>query len=309
MMYWVRCVMLSVSIFFLAYVALSAALALAWRQLRSKRIDDSDTLFLLRILPALLALVLVFLVAIPSFRSLEPSAIDEGIGWPIAGLFSASMVWMVVRGARIFTAWRRASKFFAQASRSRISLDVEPRLAAYELPDDGPNLFVTGLWRPRLFVSRGAREILDVGEMQAAILHELAHAQGNDNLKQLIVRFCAFPALASLDKEWLRAAEVAADDRAAVDESRAADLASALIKVGRASARLPQPELGMSLVPECDTPVSDRVRRLLAWRPGSSRRGPRMAQLCLLSLPIGMVAVNLVWLMTQMHRFTEILFQ
>ena len=83
---------------------------------------------------------------------------------------------------------------------------------------------------------------------------------------------------------------------------------SALIKVGTASARLQVPELGMSLVPEADAPVSARVQRLLDWKP-NPRRGGHAAQLCLLLFPAGIVAFNLVWLMTQMHRFTEILFQ
>jgi Zn-dependent protease with chaperone function len=164
------------------------------------------------------------------------------------------------------------------------------------------------LWRPRLYISRGAMQMLDAEEMQAAIRHELAHADGFDNLKQLVVRFCAFPALASLEKEWVRAAEIAADDRAAQDESQAADLASTLIKVGTATARLSLPELGMSLVPETDTPVSDRVRRLLEWKPGRINHDSHVV-LWLLSLPIAAVALNLVWLIPQMHRFTELLFQ
>jgi Zn-dependent protease with chaperone function len=250
MMYWIRCAMLSVGIFFLAYIVLSAVLALAWRWLRSRRlIENADTLFTLRTLPLIIALMLVALVTIPSFWSLEPAVSDEGIGWPIATLFAASLLWMVFRGLRVLAALRHASRFFALDSASVLRLDIAPGLPAYELPDSGPNLFVAGLWRPRLFISRGALAMLDAQEMQAAIRHELAHAQGRDNLKQLVVRFCNFPALSSLDQEWLRAAEAAADDRAATDESLAADLASALIKVGTASARLTVPELSMSLVP------------------------------------------------------------
>ena len=309
MMYWIRCAMLSVSIFFLTYVVLSAVLALAWQWLRTRhRIESANSLFALRILPALLGLLVVTLITIPSFWSLEPPATDEGVAWPIATLFAASGLWIVFRSARIFSALRKSSRFFAISSPSRLPLGETPQVSVYELPDTGPNLFVAGLWRPRLYISRGAMQMLDAEEMQAAIRHELAHAHGFDNLKQLVVRFCAFPALASLEKEWLRAAEIAADDRAAQDESQAADLASTLIKVGRANARLSLPELGMSLVPETDTPVSDRVRRLLEWKPGRNHHGPRIL-LCLLSLPIAAIVFNLAWLMSEMHRFTEILFQ
>jgi hypothetical protein len=50
------------------------------------------------------------------------------------------------------------------------------------------------------------------------------------------------------------------------------------------------------------------VRRLLEWKPGRTNHDSRVV-LCLLSLPIAAVASNLVWLIPQMHRFTELLFQ
>ena len=309
MMYWIRYAMLTVSVFFLLYVVLSATLVVVWQWLRSQSRFDADTLFTLRVLPLAGALLLVILVTIPSFWSLEPSATDEGISLPVATLFAAGAVWIMSRGVRIFASLRHASKFFALASPSPRLLEGAPQLAAYEFPGDGPNMFIAGLWRPRLLISQAAVELLDGQEMRAAIRHELAHAESSDNIKQVIVRFCAFPGLASLDREWLRAAEIDADDRAAIDELGAAELASALIKVGTASARLRVPELGMSLVPEADAPVSARVQRLLDWKPSKPHRGGHAAQLCLLLVPAGMIAFNLVWLMTQMHRFTEILFQ
>jgi Zn-dependent protease with chaperone function len=309
MMYWIRYAMLAVSVFLLVYVALSIVLAGAWYGLKRLRLlESAAALFTLRILPLAGALLVVVLVTIPSFWSLEPSGTDEGVSLPAALLFGAGAAWLASRGVTIFASFRQASKFFALASPSMQPLDVASPISAYELPVDGPNLFLAGLWRPRLLISRGAMEMLDAQEMKAAIRHELAHAQSRDNIKQLVVRFCAFPLLASLDREWSRAAEVAADDNAVTDELGAADLASALIKVGTASARLQVPELGMSLVPEADAPVSARVQRLLDWKP-NHRRGGHSAQLCLLLFPAGIVAFNLVWLMTQMHRFTEILFQ
>src|ERR1043166_3089139 len=178
-------------------------------------------------------------------------------------------------------------------------------LPVYELQEPGANLFVAGFVKPRLLVSSGAIELLDAEELRAAIRHELAHANSGDNLKQLMVRFCGFPFLASLDLAWLRAAEIAADDRSVTDALTAADLASALIKVGTAAAGL-TPELGMSLVPEADTPVSDRVRRLLAWKSAEPRRFLHLAA-TVLSLQAAVVASTLPWLIPQMHRFTELL--
>jgi Zn-dependent protease with chaperone function len=260
-------------------------------------------------LPLLGAVLVVLLVAIPSFWSFEPSASDEGVGLPAAVLFAAGTAWMVFRCTRIFNSWRKVSKFIGLASPSLGPSDPLSELEAYELQGTGPNLFVAGVWRPKLLISSAAVELLDPHEMQAAIRHEFAHVRRRDNLKQVLVRFCAFPCFASLDRKWLQAAEMAADDQAATDELGAAELASALIKVGKASARMAVPELGMSLVPEDDAPVSERVQRLLDWKPVQSHRGEQMTQLCLLLLPVGIVAINLVWLMTEMHRFTEVLFR
>ena len=309
-MYWLRFAMLAVGVLFLTYAVLSVALAGIWQWLRRhSRAENADTLFIMRTLPLLGAVLVVALVAIPSFWSLEPSATDEGIAWPALILFVASAVWLVFRFGQIVHSSREASKFFALASPIRRSLNVASEIPAYELQGAGPNLFVAGVWRPRLFVSSEALRLLDAEEMQAAIRHELAHTRSRDNFKQVVVRFCAFPTLASLDRQWLQAAEIAADDRAVSDEAGAAELASALIKVGKASARMAVPELGMSLVPENDAPVSARVQRLLDWKPSRSPRSSRAAQLGLLLLPIGAIALNLLWMLGQMHRFTEILFQ
>ena len=309
MMYWVRYAILVVGVFFLVYVGLSLLLAAAWQGVkRFKSLENAALLFTLRILPLTGSLFVVFLVTIPSFLVMEPPATDEGIGFPAAVLFAAGAGWMVFRGTRIFASFRQADKFFALASPSTRVLQIAPQVSAYEFPSDAPNMFIAGLWKPRLLISRAAVELLDAREMQAAIRHEIAHAKTSDNIKQVIVRFCSFPGLAALDREWLRAAEIDADERATLDEVGAADLASALIKVGMASSRVAVPELGMSLVPEADAPVSARVQRLLDWKRNPHREG-RAAQLCLLLFPSGMVAFNLIWLMTQMHRFTEILFQ
>src|SRR2546430_3924935 len=66
MMYWVRFAMVSVGVFFLLYVALSALLAVAWQWIkRHNLIDSADALFILRISPLSGAAFVVLLVAIP----------------------------------------------------------------------------------------------------------------------------------------------------------------------------------------------------------------------------------------------------
>jgi beta-lactamase regulating signal transducer with metallopeptidase domain len=211
--------------------------------------------------------------------------------------------WATFRGANLVRAWRSTSLIFKRAFPRK--LEGAP-VEVYELDEGSANLFIAGILRPRLLISRGALELLDADELQAAIRHELAHTNAADNLKQMIVRFCSYPFLASLDLEWLRSVEIAADDRSVNDALTAADLASALIKVGTSSSALAP--LGMSLVPEMETPVSDRVRRLLNWR--SSQRRPFLhLAASVLFLQAAAVAVSLPWLIPQMHRFTELLMQ
>jgi len=216
----------------------------------------------------------------------------------------ACVVWLAFRSANLYIAWRSTRKIFENASLREIAGVALP---IFELQTPGANIFVAGVLRPRLLISRRTLELLDAAELQAAIRHELAHARSADNLKQTVVRFCGFPFLSSLDRAWLRAVEIGADERSATDALAAAELASALIKVG-AESPAQAPELGMSLVPETDTPVSDRVQRLLAWQAGKRGRAARLT-IGLLLLQITAVAANLSWLVPQMHRFTELLFQ
>ena len=73
----------------------------------------------------------------------------------------------------------------------------------------------------------------------AAVGHERAHLSGQDNFKNALARLCSdtlasFVLPRTLEAEWIKASEEAADDRACNgDRNIALDLASALIKVAR----------------------------------------------------------------------------
>jgi hypothetical protein len=304
MMYWLRFAMVCASAFILLYALFSLLLSLAWSLIQRHRlIQSADALFTLRILPAASAVIVLALAVAPSFWELEPAAADEWIGGWAVLLSVAWFAWAAVQGAHLIRAWRQTAGIFKRAVSRK--LDDAP-VAVYEIEDARANLFIAGIVKPRLLISRGALELLDADELRAAIRHELAHTNSGDNLKQIIVRLCSFPLLASLDSEWLRAVEIAADDRSVNDALMAADLASALIKVGTSSAALAP--LGMSLVPTVETPISDRVRRLLNWE--SSQRRPLLHLVAgVLVVQTAAVAASLPWLIPQMHRFTELLFQ
>jgi hypothetical protein len=100
-------------------------------------------------------------------------------------------------------------------------------------------VLLTGIVRPRLYVSRGILARLTAEELGMAVAHEVAHQRAWDNGKRWLIA-CAPDLLAftrrgaELESRWRGSVERAADT-AAAGRSRAAatTLASALVKVAR----------------------------------------------------------------------------
>ncbi|HWK31680.1 MAG TPA: M48 family metalloprotease, partial [Terriglobales bacterium] len=234
-----------------------------------------------------IAYTFVTLLTVPSFLAYEPVTMREGIrtGAMIgAGIAIALLAIGVVRS---FKAWRQTARLIAACTESA-----------------KPAIFVAGIWRSRLMISESARQLLNQEQLAAAVRHESAHVDSRDNVKQLLLRFCAFPLLASLDRAWLQAAEMAADDAASTDEQSALDLASALTAVARTSMAVPK--LGMSLVPETNAPLAARIERLLAWQPGTRRSNSAVA-IAMIAV-VCVVIVNATVLLRSAHELTELLF-
>jgi Zn-dependent protease with chaperone function len=179
---------------------------------------------------------------------------------------------------------------------------------SFQTSGTAPLLAVAGLGRPKLLVSDAAARMLDAAELEVAIRHELAHVRHRDNLKKLVLRFCAFPSLPTLERAWLQAAEMDADDEAVRDERSALDLASALIKASRFSPRVSAPELAMDLVSHAPGAVPARVDRLLAWKPRVPP-SPRWLPIALpAALATAMVAgLTYMWALARVHQMTELL--
>jgi Zn-dependent protease with chaperone function len=291
-MYWIRAAVVSLIVLSFSYVVLSAALVVVWNSLQRRMTSISaDALFALRIAPLAVSFALVSLLTLPAFLFFEPINMKEGIrGGAIAGS-ALALAMLAVGVARSFLAWRKTAKLVAACAAEENSVK--------------PAVFITGILRSRLIVSSSARVLLNERELAAAVRHESAHAQRRDNLKQLLLRFCAFPLLSSMDRAWLRSAEIAADDAAVCDEQSALDLASALTRIARNTVAVP--ELGMSLVPEMDAPLQTRIERLLSWKPteGKRRRPLRWISVSVIALAL---ALNASALLAQAHEVTEILF-
>lgn len=150
-----------------------------------------------------------------------------------------SVAWQIGRTAAVTRRLRRLEPLEA-AQRERLALPELDRVDVRVIPEDVPMLFTVGGWRSVIGVSRWMLVHLDPAELRAAFAHELAHVQQGDGLFMLVLRgLCpggfGLRGLRRGLEGVLRDLELRAD---AIAASRVADplaVASALVKVGRAS--------------------------------------------------------------------------
>ncbi len=256
-------------------------------------------LFALRMLPFALATLFVLALCVPSYLWLEPGASSERVGIPcvVFGILGVA-TWSVSIARTIHSLFASMSHYRLCRSAGHDSdapggtpsgVVMEPVVVVQE---DAPVLALSGLFRPRLLISRSVLRALSVEELDAALRHEHAHRTSHDNAKRLLILLAPdiFPfvrALRTIERSWAKFAEWAADDQAtAGDSSRAVSLAAALVQVARLGSASRLPSLSTSLL-ACDLDLSARVNRLLQAAPmtptggGKSRHGLRNAALLL----------------------------
>jgi Zn-dependent protease with chaperone function len=100
-----------------------------------------------------------------------------------------------------------------------------------------PTAFCAGYLRPRIYLSRGAVEVLDADELRAVVAHERHHVRRRDPLRLLVARALAaalffIPLLRRIAERYEAIGELAADEAAVRDLERRGPLASALLKFG-----------------------------------------------------------------------------
>jgi Zn-dependent protease with chaperone function len=227
----------------------------------------------LRLLPFALAVFFVLGLCVPSYLWLEPTATSERVGLMcgVLGLLGAA-TWLISLA-------RTAQSLFASLRHNRLwrLAGQEARLPGESSPvvlveNEAPLLAMSGLFRPRLLISRGVLGNLSVEELDAALAHEHAHRTSRDNLKRLLIQLAPdiFPflhPLRTLERTWSQFAEWAADDQAtAGDSGRAVSLAAALVQVARMGRGPRLPFLSTSLLAS-DRDLSARVDRLLEALP------------------------------------------
>jgi BlaR1 peptidase M56 len=277
--YWARLAWLALASFFLLHLPIASVVSLAvprlvrFASLLQPRIG-ARLLFISRLVPWIVALVVVAAVCIPSYIYFEPEAAGEQIG-PLC--IAAALLTLLL----LISSTMRAARAVVQSSRHmcRWRRDAHPEplagCMALVIENNVPFLALAGILRPTLIASRGLLNTLDDTELDAAVGHEQAHRVSRDNMKRLLMH-CApgllpfFPGFTALEQAWAKLAERAADDRSVRgNRERALHLADALVRVAR-SGCVPQPPALMTpLLPE-GTDLRQRVDRLLDPVPASA---------------------------------------
>jgi Zn-dependent protease with chaperone function len=182
------------------------------------------------------------------------------------------------------------------ADLARAAGAAPPPLRVLEL--DFPALYCSGVRLPAVVVSRGALRLLDPTERRAALAHEMVHlAQRDPLVSWLLMAVRALllfnPVAQVLARTMAREAERRADDRGAEIAGDRVALASALVRLYRASGgagRLPTLPFGTALREPLRRArfrdVELRCRRLLDdGAPGRSPLARLRLSLVALALP------------------------
>jgi len=270
---------------------------------------------LLRLLPAIVSLGTVALLVLPAYVRFEPPDTGESVSLPLGALAAAAAAVLLAGSARGLRALWATSALVRRWRRDAepVTLPGSP-VPAYRVRDAFPILSVVGVWRPRIYVAAQVLEALEPSELDAALAHERAHLRAGDNLKRILLRSCP-DVLAwtgtgrTLEREWARAAEQAADAAAAqAGDGAAVDLAASIVKVARL---VPTGARALPLSALHDGgDVAARVRALTSGHSGRQRRGEAGGRAgrartfgLTLALAASLVAATQAW--PAVHRLIE----
>lgn len=315
MIFALRSLMVGLAFFGVLYCLLSLLVACVWQTVNFLRQNTvprfANPLFALRIFPALAAALLTFTLALPAFFRLE-GGMDEDMG---TFLFSAGTFLLLAAGAfRVFAARSRAFRTIAQFLDGAQLVNTGAPMPAFRSRAELPPLLLYGISAPKVLISDEAVAALSSEGLRVAVRHEIAHLQSRDNLKKLLLHTLPFPGMKSLERAWLQAAELAADEAAVSNSEEAVDLAEALLKLCSLAPAQEPPAFTTGLL-DMSALVNFRVRRLLAWSETSAaalsetdaRNGKRLSRslvlAVLISVPYTLTHYSQALLLT--HRATE----
>ena len=276
--------------FVVVNAAISLLTFLLWAAIRRTE-PRANTIFVLRLMPAIGSVLVVWGLVMPAFWSFEPSATDEHAGPALGAMFVLAAFLILAGLYRAFASWietRRLERLWIAAAAGSASAELP--VPVYRVSSAMPFAALVGVVHPRLYVADRFFDALEPGERRAVLAHEAAHRDALDNLKRIAMKLAPdwlalFPAGRQLASAWMIAAEDDADDRAAAPGgARSLDLAGALLKAARFVPRSCAPASGF-----CEGPtIARRVARLLDDQP--ARRQSPHAIVARFALALAMIA-------------------
>lgn len=312
-MFALRGLAISFSVFVVVYCVFSLAVCLTWRRVRLFFQHHpvhhlADLLFALRMFPLVTACVITAAFTVPSFLLLEPRSINEPLsGAPLALGICGAVLGMLGAGNAV-VALLRASRAISFWTRESEVTEVKAQVPVIRIRRQVPAMTATGILRPQVLLSSSAEFLLNNGELQAALNHEIAHVRRRDNLKKLAMRFVAFPGMSGLESAWLEATEMAADDAAVSTASEALDLAAALIKLSRFAPVEASADLTAALVHSAGAMMNARVERLIDWTEGYKRDSQTLSMrnaFAVAVIVMMMFSVVYTQMLSEIHTATE----
>jgi len=310
-MFALRGVAISISVFVLVYGALSIVIASSWRIMlpactRMSGRRSAQVLFLLRLSPVICAWSITAIFAVPSFLLLEPRFVAEPLGGiSLMGTLCGSVI-VILGCLRAARSMLESSRFIRTWTRGALQIHRRGGLSILKIPAIAPAMTIAGIVRPSILVSDMAISSLTAAEYQVALRHEFAHLRGRDNLKKLLLHLVCFPGMRELERAWMRASEIAADESAVEGAGDALDLASALLKLSRLGC-CSAPKLTTALLENPISVVQARVEHLLACdgRPDPLLRKSRWYIFSAALAGSAMLVVTYGRLLVEMHAATE----
>ena len=223
-------------------------------------------------------------------------AIGVAVSWA-AGV--VVMLWRLAHEARVLARMRHAPAPDPVSAALRRTACARLVATLPEIREAGvASPRVAGWRRPLVLVPRGVAELLDAAELDAVLLHELAHVRRGDlrwNLLQRVVLALLWfhPLAWSLQAGIARERERCCDALAVRHGAQPAALARALVKLAEARAH---PTLGMAMAMSQGGALTERVQDLL--QPARAGAGSRrrtawalaISMACVLALAAGRLA-------------------
>lgn len=272
------------------------------------------------LLPPVVGLVIASALVLRSFLGRPLGLVDHclehphhlhlcvyhGAGWAeqawavavIAGAGAALALGLSRRLRRSLGA-RRALRRLEQLAEALQGHGVPVKIA----PAESIFCFTAGVFEPRVFISSAAWDKLDLDERRAVIEHERAHVAHRDVWHRAVLGAFALLGAPLLSGRvlgaWSHATECACDQRSARAVGEPALVASALVKLARASG---PPRIALTAsFPSGD--VTERVERVLEERPDGRTAAARIGLLVLVLVAAAMLASAL--LVDPLHHVVE----